>query len=547
MNPVLENLLRGLLGMFFLIFVCYILSNNRRAIDWKLVGMGIVAQVMFAMGVLHTTVFGQPVFWIFFGIILVYIVIRKGARISSASLFPTLSANTLFPAVVWQIILVVGLIGAPMIFGKWTNLSITVSILLILWLAFRIGKRNPETLKWSILTSLLLLTAAVYTGFCDPSIFKITLQAVSSTFVDLINISHKGTEFLFGNLAGDRGSWGYVFAIQVLPNIIFFAALSSLLYYLGILQVIVFLFAYLLNKMKISGSESLSTAANIFLGQTEAPLMIRPYLEKMTRSEMLLIMVGGMANTAGSVLAAYVGFLGGSDLDQQNYFALHMLSQSIMSAPAAIVVAKILFPQTLESLVTKDLSVPKEKLGDNLLDALSIGTTDGLKLAVNVGAMLIVFTALMWVVNGMMGWIGNITHLNEQIALSTGGRYEQLSLQMILGYIFSPVAWLIGVSGHDMVYIGQLLGEKTILNEFVAYISLGEMKANNVIQDPKSLLIATYALCGFANFASIGIQIGGISQLAPNQRKNLTEMGLKALIGGTIACLMCGCIAGALY
>ena len=547
MNPVLENLLRGLLGMFFLIFVCYILSNNRRAIDWKLVGMGIVAQVMFAMGVLHTTVFGQPVFWIFFGIILVYIVIRKAARISSASLFPTLSANTLFPAVVWQIILVVGLIGAPMIFGKWTNLSITVSILLILWLAFRIGKRNPETLKWSILTSLLLLTAAVYTGFCDPSIFKITLQAVSSTFVDLINISHKGTEFLFGNLAGDRGSWGYVFAIQVLPNIIFFAALSSLLYYLGILQVIVFLFAYLLNKMKISGSESLSTAANIFLGQTEAPLMIRPYLEKMTRSEMLLIMVGGMANTAGSVLAAYVGFLGGSDLDQQNYFALHMLSQSIMSAPAAIVVAKILFPQTQESLVTKDLSVPKEKLGDNLLDALSIGTTDGLKLAVNVGAMLIVFTALMWVVNGMMGWIGNITHLNEQIALSTGGRYEQLSLQMILGYIFSPVAWLIGVSGHDMVYIGQLLGEKTILNEFVAYISLGEMKANNVIQDPKSLLIATYALCGFANFASIGIQIGGISQLAPNQRKNLTEMGLKALIGGTIACLMCGCIAGALY
>lgn len=547
MNPVLENLLRGLLGMFFLIFVCYILSNNRRAIDWKLVGMGIVAQVMFAMGVLHTTVLGQPVFWIFFGIILVYIVIRKAAKASTTLASSPIKINTLLPALIWQAILVVGLIGAPMIFGKWTNLSITLSILLILWLAFRIGKKNPETLKWSILTSLLLLTAAVYTGYCDPSIFKITLQAVSSTFVDLINISHKGTEFLFGNLAGDRGSWGYVFAIQVLPNIIFFAALSSLLYYLGILQVIVFLFAYLLNKMKISGSESLSTAANIFLGQTEAPLMIRPYLEKMTRSEMLLIMVGGMANTAGSVLAAYVGFLGGSDLDQQNYFALHMLSQSIMSAPAAIVVAKILFPQTQESLVTKDLSVPKEKLGDNLLDALSIGTTDGLKLAVNVGAMLIVFTALMWVVNGMMGWIGNITHLNEQIASSTGGRYEQLSLQMILGYIFSPVAWLIGVSGHDMVYIGQLLGEKTILNEFVAYISLGEMKANNVIEDPKSLLIATYALCGFANFASIGIQIGGISQLAPNQRKNLTELGVKALIGGTIACLMCGCIAGALY
>ncbi|WP_315822538.1 NupC/NupG family nucleoside CNT transporter [Paraflavitalea speifideaquila] len=308
----------------------------------------------------------------------------------------------------------------------------------------------------------------------------------------------------------------------------------------------VYVFAYVLNKLKISGSESLSTAANIFLGQTEAPLMIRPYLDKMTRSEILCIMIGGMANTAGSVLAAYVSMLGGSDVAQQHYFALHMLSQSIMSAPAAIVCSKILFPQTDEHMVSKDLTVPKEKLGDNFLDALSLGTTDGLKLAVNVGAMLIVFTAIMWVVNGLMGWVGSITHLNEEIAISTGGRYTELSLQMVLGYLFSPVAWMIGVPQGDMVAVGQLLGTKTILNEFVAYISLGEMKAAKVIQDPKSLLIATYALCGFANFASIGIQIGGISQLAPNQRRNLTELGVKALIGGTIACLMCGCIAGAL-
>ena len=298
--------------------------------------------------------------------------------------------------------------------------------------------------------------------------------------------------------------------------------------------------------MNISGAESLSTAANIFLGQTEAPLMIRPYLDKMTRSEILCIMVGGMANTAGSVLAAYVGFLGGSDPAQQNYFALHMLSQSIMSAPAAIVCSKILFPETDHHLISKDLAIPKEKLGDNFLDALSLGTTDGLKLAVNVGAMLIVFTAMMWVVNALLGWTGDITNINPYIASVTGGRYNELSLQMIFGYVFAPVAWLIGVAQTDMISIGQLLGEKTILNEFVAYISLGNMKANNIITDPKSLLIATYALCGFANFASIGIQIGGISQLAPNQRKNLTELGVKALIGGTIACLMCGCIAGML-
>src|SRR5687768_14764006 len=433
MNPVLSNLGRGAIGMAFLILVCYLLSNNRKAIDWKLVVMGIVVQVCFALGVLRV------------------------------------------------------------------------------------------------------------------NFIKIIFGWVSGKFVDLINIGHKGTEFIFGNLADPSQSWAYVFAIQVLPNIIFFAALSAILFYLGILQKIVFILAYLLNKLFISGAESMSTAANIFLGQTEAPLMIRPYLEKMTRSEILLIMIGGMANTAGSVLAAYVGMLGGTDEVQQNYFALHMLSQSIMSAPAAIVCAKMLFPQTQGHLISKDLHVPKEKLGDNFLDALSMGTTDGLKLAANVGAMLIVFTAMMWVANGLMGWIGNITNINDDIAIATGGRYTSLSLDLILGYVFSPVAWLIGVNKIDMLSIGQLLGVKTIINEFQAYIVLGEMKAKNLIHEPKSLLIATYALCGFANFASIGIQIGGISQLAPNQRRNLTGLGVKALIGGTIACLMCGCIAGALF
>jgi concentrative nucleoside transporter, CNT family len=541
-----DNLLRGALGMFFLIFVCFLLSNNKRAINWRLVLFGVFAQVMFAMGVLHTTVFGQPVFWMVFGVILIFTIFRKFKNVRSHETPVRYDGMALIASIVWQVLLITGLILAPRLFGAWSALIMTLSAIAVLVIAFKMGHRFAELLKWNILISSAVLTVCVYLSICRPDIFKVLLQSSSSVFVDLINISHKGTEFLFGNLADASQNWAYVFAIQVLPNIIFFAALSAILFYLGILQKIVFVFAYLLNKLNISGSESLSTAANIFLGQTEAPLMIRPYLDKMTRSEILCIMIGGMANTAGSVLAAYVNMLGGSDPDMQRFFALHMLSQSIMSAPAAIVCSKILFPQTEPHLISKEIKVPKEKLGDNFLDALSLGTTDGLKLAANVGAMLIVYTAIVWVVNGLMGWIGGMTHLNEQIAASTGGRYTTLSLQMVLGYVFSPVAWLIGVNPVDMVAIGQLLGEKTILNEFVAYVSLNNMKAANAIQDPKSLLIATYALCGFANFASIGIQIGGISQLAPNQRKNLTELGVKALIGGTVACLMCGCIAGAL-
>ena len=433
MQPQWENLGRGFLGMVFLIGLCYLLSNNRKAVNWKLVGIGIVAQIAFALGVLTH------------------------------------------------------------------------------------GKYN---------------------------IFRIFIQWCSEKFVEVINLAHKGIEFIFGNLADPTGSWAYVFAVQVLPNIIFFAAISALMYYLGVLQKVVYFFALFLSKLKISGAESVSTAANIFLGQTEAPLMIRPFLEKMNRSEILCIMIGGMANTAGSVLAAYVGFLGGNDVIQQKYFALHLLSQSIMSAPAAIVCSKILFPQT-EKIDTK-IEISKEKLGDNALDAISLGTTDGLKLAVNVGAMLIVFTSLMYVLNWILGSIGYHLGLNETIKQLSGGRYNGLSFQMLLGYIFSPVAWMIGVDGREMVQVGQLLGEKTIINEFQAYISFAKMKTLGSIADPKSILITTYALCGFANFASIGIQIGGISQLAPNQRKNLTELGFKALIGGTIACLMCACIAGAL-
>ncbi|HRN55960.1 MAG TPA: nucleoside transporter C-terminal domain-containing protein [Agriterribacter sp.] len=545
MSSYLESIGRGAIGMVFLLLVCYLLSNNKKAINWKLVSMGIFAQLMFAMGVLNTKIAGQPVFWIFFGVILAYIITGKMIKARENSTKLNADTISILLAIVWQFLFFFGIIRSAVL--RNSGITVLLSMILIGFIIKWLFSRNTEVLKWAVLCSLAILTLSVYTRVCNPDIFKIILEHVSSAFVALINLGHKGTEFLFGSLADDKQSWAYIFAVQVLPNIIFFAALSSVLYYLGILQKVVYVFAYLLNKLNISGAESLSTAANIFLGQTEAPLMIRPYLEKMTRSEILCIMVGGMANTAGSVLAAYVGFLGGGDEAQQQYYALHMLSQSIMSAPAAVVCSKIIFPQPAHSFIAKDITIPKEKLGDNFLDALSLGTTDGLKLAVNVGAMLIVFTAMMWVANALLGWVGDIAHLNEQIRSVTAGRYETLSLNMLLGYIFAPVAWLIGVAQADMIAIGQLLGEKTILNEFYAYVSLAGMKESNLISSPKSLLIATYALCGFANFASIGIQIGGISQLAPNQRRNLTELGVKALIGGTIACLMCGCIAGMLF
>lgn len=402
---------------------------------------------------------------------------------------------------------------------------------------------NRKAIDWKLVMYALIAMVAFYLGVTRVGFINGFFDFLSRGFVKIIDVEIESTRLIFSNLVEVRpDSWGFIFAVRVLPTIIFFSVLSSILYYTGILQKIVFVFAWLLSKLKISGAESTSTSANIFMGQTEAPLMIKPYLEKMNRSEMLCIMIGGMANTAGSVLGAYVSLLGTTP-GASEYFALHLLTQSILSAPAAIICAKILFPQTQE--VSTDVRIPKQKLGDNFLDAISIGTTDGLKLAVNVGAMLIAFTALIFVFNYMLGKIGDWTTLNDVIAANTP--YKSLSFQMILGYIFSPIAWLIGVNSHDMLNVGSLLGEKTILNEFNAFFSFSAMKNNGVITDPKSILITTYALSGFANFASIGIQIGGISQLAPSQRRNLTELGIKALIGGTIACLMCGCIAGALY
>ena len=428
----LESLGRGVIGLGFLILMGYLLSSNRRRIDWNLVGTGLLLQMVFALLVLKVD-------------------------------------------------------------------------------------RVAQSFDW-----------------------------LSQQVVTFLNFSEKGAEFLFGGLVNNQETFGYIFAFKVLPTVVFFSAFTSVLYYFGIIQRVIKGFAWVMSRtMRLSGAESLAAAANIFIGQTEAPLVVKPYLDKMTKSELMCLMVGGMATIAGGVLAAYIAFLGGSSEAEKIYFAKHLLTASIMSAPAAIVIAKMLYPET--EAVDRKLDVSKEKIGANVLDAIARGTTDGLKLAINVGAMLLVFTALIAVFNWItVDWIGGPTGLNEQISAQTSGRYTGLSLQYILGNLFAPVAWIIGVPATDIVAVGQLLGEKTILNEFFAYASLSDLKNSGLLTSNRSIVIATYSLCGFANFASIGIQIGGIGGLAPSQQANLAKFGIKALIGGTVAALMTATIAGML-
>lgn len=419
------------------------------------------------------------------------------------------------------------------------GLAIIIAVLYFL-------SQNKKSVSWKLIITGLLFQFIFAIGVLKIPFVATIFEYVSSFFVVILDFTRSGSEFIFGGLVDVKSS-GFIFAFQVLPTIVFFSALTSVLFYLGLLQKVVYGLAWVLGKtLKVSGAESLSTAANIFLGQTEAPLMIKPYLGHMNRSEMLLIMVGGMANIAGGVLAAYVGFLGGDDPVQQLFFAKHLLAASVMSAPAAIVVAKIMIPQTDE--VSKVIPVPKDKLGTNILEAIVNGTEDGIKLAINVGAMLLVFTAMVAMVNYILGdMIGSWTGINAWIESVTDGRFKALSMQFMLGYICAPFVWLLGVSSQDMVAVGQLLGEKTVLNEFVAYGTLASMKAQEVFQDPKSMIMATYILCGFSNIASIGIQVGGIGAMAPTKKGMLSQLGVKALIGGTIATLMTATIVGILY
>jgi CNT family concentrative nucleoside transporter len=361
-------------------------------------------------------------------------------------------------------------------------------------------------------------------------------------FVAVLNWTKAGSTFLFGDLI-DPSHFGFIFAFQILPTIIFFSALTSLFFYLGIIQKVVWLMAWLLTRaLKLSGAESLSVAGNIFLGQTEAPLMVKAYVPLMTRSEVMLVMSAGMATMAGGVLAAYIGMLGGGDTVMETEFAKHLLSASVMAAPGAIVISKILVPQT--EAINNKVEVTKDKIGKNILDAISNGATEGLKLAGNVAAMLLVFYALIAGCNFIFGKVGEWTHLNAVIDAATGGSFEGLSLEFLLGYTFAPVIWIMGVPWADVPLVGQLLGEKLIMTEFVGYQSLSEMIQGGAFVSTRSVIMAVYVLCGFANFASVGIQIGGIGGIAPNQKTLLSQFGMRALLGGTLAALLSATMVG---
>ena len=405
---------------------------------------------------------------------------------------------------------------------------------------------NRKAVNWKMVGTGLIFQLLLAIGILYIPFAQVFFEFIGKGFVKILAFTNEGVTYLLKrNDTGEVAPALQNFAFSILPTIIFFAALSSLLFYLGIIQLFVKGFGYVLSRgLGLSGPESLSVAGNIFLGQTESPLLIKPYLEKMSRSEILLVMSGGMATLAGGVLAAYIGFLGGGDPVQQVIFAKHLLTASIMAAPGVVVISKIIVPQT-ES-IDKKIEVSKEELGKNALDAISNGTGDGLRLAVNVGAMLLVFIAFIAFANYIFVKIGDWTTLNERIASFSHGKYEELSLEFILGYGLSPLMWLIGVAGEDTTLVGALLGKKLILTEFVAYIDLADMKAAGVFTDTKSIIMSVYMLCGFANFASIGIQIGGIGALAPGRRVLLAQFGMRALLAGTLASLLSATIIGVL-
>lgn len=417
-----------------------------------------------------------------------------------------------------------------------------IGVVALIITAFLLSK-NKSKINWFLVIKGVLLQVILAFLILKVPFIEGIFDFISKGFVKVIQMAHEGAFFVFSSVVtGEMNPIAMNFVTWVLPSVIFFSALTSLFYYWGILQKIVYAMAWVMKRvMNISGAESVSAAGNVFLGQTEAPLLVKPYLDKMTNSEMLCLMTGGMATIAGGVLAAYIGFLGGDDPQLQVFFAKHLLTASLMSAPAAIIFSKIILPETEQ--VNTNLSVPKEKLGVNALEAIANGTTDGLKLAANVAAMLIVFISLIALANYGISKIGHYTGLNEIIAGSSG-IYNELSFQYLLGNLLAPFAWLMGVPWQDAMIIGQLIGEKTIINEFVAYPHLAELQ-DEITQ--KSLIIGTYVLCGFSNFSSIGIQVGGIGALAPNKKSTLAKYGLLAMIGGTLTCMLTATLVGMLY
>jgi len=414
----------------------------------------------------------------------------------------------------------------------------------IIFIAYLLSN-NKKRIDWKTIIIGLLSQLIIAVAVLKIEFVRMVFEKIGQAFLAIVTFTNQGSRILFGDLA-DSSKSGEIFVFQVLPVIIFFSALTSVLYYYRIIQKVVSGLAWMMTKfLNISGQESLAVAGNIFLGQTEAPLLVKGYLNKMNRSEYFLLMTGGMATVAGSVLAAYIGFLGGDDPIQRIEVAKNLIIASVMAAPGAIVISKLMFPQTEE--VDKDIEISSDVTGTNLLSAINNGTRDGIKMAVNVGAMLLVFLALIALVNGVFYQIAEVFGLNNWIQENT--IYEAFSLELILGYLFAPLMWLIGVATEDITLMGQLLGVKLAASEFVAYIELASLKDIGSalhLTYQKSVIMATIMLCGFANFASIGIQIGGIGILAPGKSKLLTEIGFKAMIAGTLVSLLSATFVGML-
>jgi len=440
-----------------------------------------------------------------------------------------------------------------------------IGIALLLGISF-ILSNNKSRISWRLVIGGLALqfvfAVLILKGEELRSIFfvlawpKDVFNWISYFFVLVLNFTSEGAKFVFGDLAkppGADGSLGSFFAFQVLPTIIFFASLMSVLYYLGIMQLIVKAMAWIMAKtLGTSGAESLSNSANIFVGQTEAPLMIKPFLKDMTRSELLTVMVGGMATIAGGVMAAYIQILGsayavkhGIPLAQaQQLFATHLLGASVMAAPAAIVISKIMFPETGDPVTKGTVKIEVEKNASNVIEAAANGAADGWKLAINVGAMLLAFIALIALINYLLLGFGDLINVNESLVKNFG---QPLSFQLIIGLVLQFIAFGIGVPWQDALNFGSLLGVKIVLNEFVAYTEMGTLVEMGKLINEKSILMLTYALCGFANFSSIAIQIGGIGPLAPNRKSEIASLGIKAVTGGVIATLMTATLAGLLF
>lgn len=425
-------------------------------------------------------------------------------------------------------------------------------LVILIGIAYLLSGKK-KAISWRLVGVGLALQVIIALLISNVPFVQSAFRLLSEGFVSFLSFALNGAEFLYGDLAknsdavdGTRHSLGFLFVFQALPTVIFFSSITAGLYYLGILQKIVYVFAWIMAKtMRLSGAESMSAAGNVFLGQTEAPLLVKPFIKNMTKSELLCLMTGGMATIAGSVLGAYVSFLGGGDPEQQAQFATYLLSASIMNAPAAILMAKIFLPE--EEEVDTELKVSKDQIGVNVIDALAGGASDGLKLAANIGAMLLAFIAVIYTLNWILvDGIGAVTGLNAFVIESTDGVFDGFSLQYILGQIFRVFAFAMGVDWQETLQVGSLIGQKTVINEFVAYLALADMKADGMLSQ-KAIVISTYALCGFANFSSIAIQIGGIGGMAPERQADLSKLGLRALMAATLATMMTATIAGALF